>query len=225
MEIVAGESLQADPASVSIRRPIFPLRQHLCPGQQPLWILTDPYSISRYTSKYQEQVSKSFLVTFFFLSWIVLWNANHWIKCRNASIWTVWLWHGGNLHSMVTPFFCWCILDCNYYYLLGGIKHKCVANWDHHILADWMSRPERCFWLISLFVNNPLPLLFISWLLHIIQTVLHMLQVSLAYMLMLCVMSYNTWIFLGVITGSVLGYFISFPLLGRMWWHRHLIVK
>ncbi|XP_039855827.1 probable low affinity copper uptake protein 2 [Simochromis diagramma] len=55
-----------------------------------------------------------------------------------------------------------------------------------------------------------------SWLLHIIQTVLHMLQVSLAYMLMLCVMSYNTWIFLGVITGSVLGYFISFPLLGRM---------
>ncbi|XP_044030870.1 probable low affinity copper uptake protein 2 isoform X2 [Siniperca chuatsi] len=53
-----------------------------------------------------------------------------------------------------------------------------------------------------------------SWLLHGIQTVLHMLQVSLGYMLMLCVMSYNTWIFLGVIVGSVLGYFISFPLLG-----------
>lgn len=57
-----------------------------------------------------------------------------------------------------------------------------------------------------------------SWLLHGIQTVLHMLQVSLGYMLMLCVMSYNTWIFLGVIVGSVLGYFISFPLLGRIWW-------
>ncbi|KAG7240812.1 hypothetical protein INR49_023386 [Caranx melampygus] len=54
-----------------------------------------------------------------------------------------------------------------------------------------------------------------SWLLHCIQTVLHILQVSLGYMLMLCVMSYNTWIFLGVITGSVLGYFISFPLLGQ----------
>ncbi|XP_029300308.1 protein SLC31A2 [Cottoperca gobio] len=53
------------------------------------------------------------------------------------------------------------------------------------------------------------------WLLHTIQTVLHMLQVSLGYMLMLCVMSYNTWIFLGVIVGSVLGYFISFPLLGQ----------
>lgn len=55
-----------------------------------------------------------------------------------------------------------------------------------------------------------------SWLLHGIQTALHMLQVTLGYMLMLCVMSYNTWIFLGVIVGSVLGYFISFPLLGRM---------
>lgn len=55
-----------------------------------------------------------------------------------------------------------------------------------------------------------------SWLLHVVQTVLHILQVSLGYMLMLCVMSYNTWIFLGVIVGSTLGYFISFPLLGQM---------
>ncbi|TKS84194.1 putative low affinity copper uptake protein 2 [Collichthys lucidus] len=55
-----------------------------------------------------------------------------------------------------------------------------------------------------------------SWLLHGIQTLLHMLQVTLGYILMLCVMSYNTWIFIGVIVGSVLGYFISFPLLGRI---------
>ncbi|XP_054468574.1 probable low affinity copper uptake protein 2 isoform X2 [Anoplopoma fimbria] len=55
-----------------------------------------------------------------------------------------------------------------------------------------------------------------SWLLHGIQAVLHMLQVSLGYMLMLCVMSYNTWIFLGVIVGSALGYFISFPLLSHI---------
>ncbi|CAB1318652.1 unnamed protein product [Coregonus sp. 'balchen'] len=45
---------------------------------------------------------------------------------------------------------------------------------------------------------------------------LHILQVTLAYMLMLCVMSYNTWIFLGVILGSVLGYFIGVPLLGQI---------
>ncbi|XP_029940612.1 protein SLC31A2 [Salarias fasciatus] len=56
------------------------------------------------------------------------------------------------------------------------------------------------------------------WLLHVIQTAVHVLQVTLGYMLMLCVMSYNTWIFLGVVAGSVLGYFISFPLLGYMLW-------
>ncbi|XP_040915723.1 probable low affinity copper uptake protein 2 [Toxotes jaculatrix] len=64
--------------------------------------------------------------------------------------------------------------------------------------------------------HPPVPNTRNSWLLHGIQTVLHMLQVSLGYILMLCVMSYNTWIFLGVIVGSVLGYFISFPLLGQI---------
>ncbi|KAK6316081.1 hypothetical protein J4Q44_G00136050 [Coregonus suidteri] len=54
------------------------------------------------------------------------------------------------------------------------------------------------------------------WRLHGIQTALHILQVTLGYMLMLCVMSYNTWIFLGVILGSVLGYFIGVPLLGQI---------
>ncbi|KAA0719885.1 putative low affinity copper uptake protein 2 [Triplophysa tibetana] len=52
-----------------------------------------------------------------------------------------------------------------------------------------------------------------SWLYHSLQTAVHMLQVTLGYMLMLCVMSYNIWIFLGVIIGSVLGYFLAFPLL------------
>ncbi|XP_015258396.1 probable low affinity copper uptake protein 2 [Cyprinodon tularosa] len=55
-----------------------------------------------------------------------------------------------------------------------------------------------------------------SWLLHVIQTCLQIVQVTLGYMLMLCVMSYNVWIFLGVILGSALGYFISFPLLDNM---------
>ncbi|KAM9821075.1 protein SLC31A2 [Neosynchiropus ocellatus] len=54
-----------------------------------------------------------------------------------------------------------------------------------------------------------------SWLLHAVQSLLHLLQVSLGYTLMLCVMSYNTWIFLGVVLGSVLGYFLSVPLIGH----------
>lgn len=51
-----------------------------------------------------------------------------------------------------------------------------------------------------------------SLLLHCVQTVLHMVQVVLGYMLMLCVMSYNVWIFLGVVLGSTFGYFAAFPL-------------
>uniref|UniRef100_A0AAY5EIB6 Copper transport protein n=2 Tax=Electrophorus electricus TaxID=8005 RepID=A0AAY5EIB6_ELEEL len=53
-----------------------------------------------------------------------------------------------------------------------------------------------------------------SWLLHSFQTGVHVVHVVLGYMLMLCVMSYNVWIFLGVMVGSALGYFLSFPLLG-----------
>lgn len=55
-----------------------------------------------------------------------------------------------------------------------------------------------------------------SWLLHSLKTVLHVAQVVLGYMLMLCVMSYNIWIFLGVIMGSLLGYYLAFPLLGHI---------
>lgn len=63
--------------------------------------------------------------------------------------------------------------------------------------------------------------LLFSWTLRVTQALLHVVQVTLGYMLMLCVMSYNTWIFLAVIVGSGLGYFISFPLLNRSWWCQH----
>ncbi|NWJ10659.1 COPT2 protein, partial [Crypturellus undulatus] len=46
------------------------------------------------------------------------------------------------------------------------------------------------------------------FLFHVSQTLLHVLQVVVGYMVMLAVMSYNAWIFLGVIIGSVLGYFV-----------------
>lgn len=55
-----------------------------------------------------------------------------------------------------------------------------------------------------------------SMIVHGIQTILHLMQVSLGYLLMLCVMSYNFWIFLAVVLGSTLGYYISFPLIDNM---------
>ncbi|NXC22590.1 COPT2 protein, partial [Corythaeola cristata] len=53
------------------------------------------------------------------------------------------------------------------------------------------------------------PIFFPSWFqYHLGQTLFHVVQVVLGYMVMLAVMSYNTWIFLGAIAGSTLGYFV-----------------
>ncbi|NXY80896.1 COPT2 protein, partial [Alcedo cyanopectus] len=43
---------------------------------------------------------------------------------------------------------------------------------------------------------------------HVGQTLFHVVQVVLGYMVMLAVMSYNAWIFLGAIVGSTLGYYL-----------------
>ncbi|XP_038601280.1 probable low affinity copper uptake protein 2 [Tachyglossus aculeatus] len=51
------------------------------------------------------------------------------------------------------------------------------------------------------------------FLCHFGQSLLHIVQVVIGYFVMLAVMSYNTWIFLGVILGSTLGYFVAYPLL------------
>ncbi|CAM5102738.1 unnamed protein product [Natator depressus] len=48
------------------------------------------------------------------------------------------------------------------------------------------------------------------FLYHISQSLLHVVQVVIGYLVMLVVMSYNTWIFLGVIVGSALGYYVAY---------------
>uniref|UniRef100_A0A8C5R5K1 Copper transport protein n=1 Tax=Leptobrachium leishanense TaxID=445787 RepID=A0A8C5R5K1_9ANUR len=53
------------------------------------------------------------------------------------------------------------------------------------------------------------------WLLHCFVSLLHTVQVVLGYLIMLCVMSYNAAIFLSVIIGSALGYYLAFPLLSK----------
>jgi len=43
---------------------------------------------------------------------------------------------------------------------------------------------------------------------HLLGTILHLVQMSLAYILMLIVMTFNTWLCLAVVLGSTLGYFL-----------------
>ncbi|XP_047133875.1 high affinity copper uptake protein 1 isoform X1 [Hydra vulgaris] len=45
-------------------------------------------------------------------------------------------------------------------------------------------------------------------LLHLTQTLLHMVQMTLSYMLMLAVMTYNAWLLIAILIGSAIGYFI-----------------
>ncbi|XP_012624355.1 protein SLC31A2 isoform X1 [Microcebus murinus] len=51
------------------------------------------------------------------------------------------------------------------------------------------------------------------YLCHFGQSLIHVIQVVIGYFIMLAVMSYNTWIFLGVVLGSAMGYYLAYPLL------------
>ncbi|KAM9325257.1 protein SLC31A2 [Gastrophryne carolinensis] len=53
------------------------------------------------------------------------------------------------------------------------------------------------------------------WFMHSSLALLHIAQVFLGYALMLCVMTYNSAVFLAVILGSGLGYYLAFPLLAK----------
>uniref|UniRef100_G1M3C6 Copper transport protein n=3 Tax=Ailuropoda melanoleuca TaxID=9646 RepID=G1M3C6_AILME len=51
---------------------------------------------------------------------------------------------------------------------------------------------------------------------HFGQSLIHVIQVVIGYFMMLAVMSYNTWIFFGVIVGSAVGYYLAYPLLSTV---------
>ena len=43
---------------------------------------------------------------------------------------------------------------------------------------------------------------------HMIQTLLHIIQMAISYLLMLIAMTYNTYLFLAVVFGAGLGHFL-----------------
>ncbi|XP_037350855.1 probable low affinity copper uptake protein 2 [Talpa occidentalis] len=55
----------------------------------------------------------------------------------------------------------------------------------------------------------------LRWFLcHFGQSLIHVAQVVISYFIMLAVMTYNTWIFFGVVLGSAVGYYLAYPFLG-----------
>ncbi|XP_078406418.1 protein SLC31A2 isoform X1 [Cetorhinus maximus] len=50
---------------------------------------------------------------------------------------------------------------------------------------------------------------------YVLRSLLHIIQVILSYLLMLCAMSYNVWVFLSIIAGAGIGYFLAYPLINR----------
>jgi solute carrier family 31 (copper transporter), member 1 len=45
-------------------------------------------------------------------------------------------------------------------------------------------------------------------IMHLYQSFLHLIQVTLSLMLMLIFMTYNTWLCLSVVFGAMVGYFL-----------------
>ncbi|XP_025203560.1 high affinity copper uptake protein 1 isoform X1 [Melanaphis sacchari] len=58
----------------------------------------------------------------------------------------------------------------------------------------------------KVFFKQPLPTMFSVT--HLLQTFLHILQISISYLLMLIFMTYNVWLCLAVLFGATLGYFL-----------------
>lgn len=56
----------------------------------------------------------------------------------------------------------------------------------------------------SLFLTRPK----MTSIMHIYQTFLHLVQVTLSFLLMLIFMTYNVWLCLGVVIGAAIGYFL-----------------
>lgn len=64
--------------------------------------------------------------------------------------------------------------------------------------------------LCSTPLNNRLRIFF-----HIAQAAMHMLQICIGYILMLCVMSFNAWFIIAAVFGLTVGYFMCGAILPK----------
>lgn len=78
----------------------------------------------------------------------------------------------------------------------NGDSHR-LATDDNHVTIVQPSEKSKSFSGSKLFNKA-----------HFIQTLLHIIQIGISYLLMLIFMTYNVWLCLSVIAGAGLGYFL-----------------
>uniref|UniRef100_T1H6C0 Copper transport protein n=1 Tax=Megaselia scalaris TaxID=36166 RepID=T1H6C0_MEGSC len=91
---------------------------------------------------------------------------------------------------------------------VGGLIGSMVAIFLMATLYEGLKYyREYLFWkTYNLLEYRPVPTM-ISWN-HLYQTLLHIFQVTLSFLLMLIFMTYNVWLCLAVVLGAAVGYFL-----------------
>lgn len=87
--------------------------------------------------------------------------------------------------------------------LSNSVKHECCSkknniNQESHMTNNDNSREVTVKSYSSRLMSQG----------HVIQTLLHMLQITISYLLMLVFMTYNSWLCLSVVLGAGAGYFL-----------------
>lgn len=86
------------------------------------------------------------------------------------------------------------------------LEYRPVSMPDKGITAAEENRPPPTVHYVGEVIHKQPPSM-LSWM-HLYQTFLHIIQVTLSFLLMLIFMTYNVWLCLAVVLGAAVGYFL-----------------
>eukprot|EP00731_Ephydatia_muelleri_P011577 Em0006g471a len=83
------------------------------------------------------------------------------------------------------------------------LMHRAVKSLRAPCCTDSKPIPKERNWR-SIFIGKSKLPLFI----HVIQSILQVIQIGVAYLMMLAIMTFNGWIFLSIVFGAGVGYLV-----------------